>query len=38
MIKKIHYVWGGCPEPDVVKRNVESWAKLNPDFEIVKWD
>lgn len=38
MIKKIHYVWGGCPEPDVVKRNVEAWAKLNPDFEIIKWD
>lgn len=24
--------------PDVVKRNVERWAELNPDFEICQWN
>ncbi len=38
MVKKIHYCWfgGGMPEP--VKRNVEQWARLNPEFEICEWN
>lgn len=24
--------------PDSVKRNVEHWAKLNPDFQIIEWN
>ena len=38
MIKKIHYCWFGGEKPDSVKRNVEHWAKLNPDFEICEWN
>lgn len=38
MIKKIHYCWFGGEKPDSVKRNVEQWARLNPDFEICEWN
>ena len=38
MIKKIHYCWFGSEEPESVRRNVAHWRKLNPDFEIIKWD
>lgn len=38
MIKKIHYCWFGSEKPDIVKRNVEHWSKLNPDFEICEWN
>ncbi len=38
MVKKIHYCWFGGDMPDTVKRNVEHWAKLNPDFEICEWN
>ncbi|MBR6575962.1 MAG: hypothetical protein IKK73_02405 [Akkermansia sp.] len=38
MVKKIHYCWFGGDMPDSVKRNVEHWAKLNPDFEICEWN
>lgn len=38
MIKKIHYCWFGSEKPDVVKRNVEHWSRLNPDFEICEWN
>ena len=38
MIKKIHYCWFGSEKPDIVKRNVEQWAQLNPDFEICEWN
>ncbi|MBQ7022077.1 MAG: hypothetical protein IJN29_00735 [Akkermansia sp.] len=38
MIKKIHYCWFGGEKPDAVKRNVERWAQLNPDFEICEWN
>lgn len=38
MIKKIHYCWFGGEKPDAVKRNVEHWAQLNPDFEICEWN
>ena len=37
-MKKIHYCWFGGEKPDSVKRNVEHWAKLNPDFEICEWN
>lgn len=37
MVKKIHYVWLGGEEPEVVKTNVERWSRLNPDFEICAW-
>lgn len=38
MIKTIHYCWFGKEKPDIVKRNVEHWAQLNPDFEICEWN
>lgn len=38
MIKKIHYCWFGGKKPDTVKRNVENWIRLNPDFEIYEWN
>lgn len=38
MIKKIHYCWFGSEKPDIVKRNVEHWSRLNPDFEICEWN
>lgn len=38
MIKKIHYCWFGGEKPDSVKRNVDNWARLNPDFEILEWN
>lgn len=38
MIKKIHYCWFGGEKPELVKRNVEHWTKLNPDFEICEWN
>ena len=37
--KKIHYIWfGGKPLPERYKRNIETWRKYNPDFEIIRWD
>lgn len=37
--KKIHYIWiGGKELPDQFKRNIESWYKHNPDYEIIRWD
>lgn len=38
MIKNIHYCWFGGPLPDSVKRNIDQWARLNPDFEIIEWN
>ncbi len=38
MIRKIHYCWFGGEKPDAVKRNVERWELLNPDFEICEWN
>lgn len=38
MTKIIHYCWFGSPVPDTVKRNVENWSRLNPDFEIREWN
>lgn len=37
--KKIHYCWFGKGEkPDLVKRNIEKWKKLCPDYEIIEWN
>ena len=37
--KTIHYLWfGGKELPDKYKKNIESWKKYCPDFEIVRWD
>ena len=38
MTKIIHYCWFGSPVPEAVKRNVENWSRLNPDFEIREWN
>lgn len=40
MIPKIlHYCWfGGKPLPESVKRHVDGWRKLLPDWEIMCWD
>ena len=37
--RKIHYCWFGenpIPEKDI--RNIESWKRFCPDYEIIKWD
>lgn len=37
--KIIHYCWfGGNPEPDDVKKCIESWKLFLPDYEIRRWD
>lgn len=37
--KKIHYFWiGGNPMPQEDKRNIESWRKYAPDYEIIEWN
>lgn len=37
--KTIHYCWfGGNPLPEKYKRNIESWRKHCPDYEIVEWN
>lgn len=37
--KKIHYCWfGGSDLPERDKRNIESWKRLCPDYEIIRWD
>lgn len=37
--KIIHYCWfGGKEEPDSVKRNILSWRKKCPDYQIIRWD
>jgi mannosyltransferase OCH1-like enzyme len=37
--KKIHYCWFGNSEiPDKEKRCIESWYKMCPDYEIIRWD
>lgn len=38
MIKKIHYCWFGGKKPELVKNNIETWAVLNPDYEIKEWN
>lgn len=34
MVKKIHICWFGGNMPDSVKRNLDCWRRLNPDYEI----
>ena len=36
--KIIHYFWGGNPMPDLMKRNIERWHELCPDYEIRQWN
>ncbi len=37
--KKIHYCWfGGKPLPKEYQKNIESWKKYMPDYEIIRWD
>lgn len=37
--KKIHYFWiGENPMPEEDKRNIESWRKYAPDYEIIEWN
>lgn len=36
--KTIHYAWFGKEMPDKLKRNIEGWHKMCPDYEIKKWD
>lgn len=37
--KKIHYIWiGGKDIPQEYKRNIESWKKYCPDYEIICWN
>ena len=37
--KKIHYCWfGGNPLPEKERFCMESWRRLCPDYEIVRWD
>jgi mannosyltransferase OCH1-like enzyme len=37
--KIIHYVWlGGKAKPDYLIKNLESWKKYCPDYEIKEWN
>ncbi len=37
--KKLHYFWlGGSELPDDYKKNIETWRKFCPDYEIIRWD
>lgn len=37
--KKIHYCWFGEAEiPDKLKKCIDSWRKMCPDYEIIRWD
>lgn len=37
--KKIHYIWvGGKPLPYEYEKNIETWRRWNPDYEIIRWD
>ncbi len=37
--KTLHYCWfGGSPLPPVMKKCVESWKAVCPDYEIVEWN
>lgn len=37
--KKIHYIWIGKKTlPDEFKKNIETWQKYNPDYEIIQWN
>ena len=37
--KIIHYAWfGGNSKPDYLVKNIESWKKFCPDYEIMEWN
>ncbi len=37
--KKIHFTWfSNEPFPDKIKRCMDSWHKLMPDYEFIHWD
>lgn len=37
--KKIHYCWlSNDPFPDKIKKCIDSWRRMLPDYEIIKWD
>ena len=37
--KKIHYFWfSKDPYPQKIQRCIDSWKRLCPDYEIIKWD
>lgn len=37
--KIIHYCWfGGKPEPEHVRKCIDSWKKYLPDYKIIRWD
>ena len=37
--KIIHYCWfGGNEKPALIKRCIESWKKICPDYEIKEWN
>jgi mannosyltransferase OCH1-like enzyme len=37
--KKIHYCWfGGAPIPENVRKCIDSWERMCPEFEIIEWN
>ncbi len=37
--KKIHYCWfSGKPMPDYLEKCIDSWKRVCPDYEIIRWD
>lgn len=37
--KKIHYCWmSGEEYPELVKKCINSWKKIMPDYEIIEWN
>lgn len=37
--RKIHYCWFGKNEiPTALRKNIETWKKYCPDYEIIRWD
>ena len=36
--KIIHYCWFGGEKPNKVKRCIESWKKVLPDYDVREWN
>lgn len=36
--RKLHYCWFGNEMPEGLKRNIEKWKRLCPDYEIIEWN
>lgn len=36
--KRIHYCWFGGNMPEIMKKNVDGWKELCPDYEIFEWN